>query len=211
MMGWLGGRRPPVVRTRPRFAGGFTLVEALVVLAIAMALLAVGLPVLWTGVDEYRTASAARYLAARFRLARMEAVRRSAAVGLRFERDGATVRYAAFLDGNLNGVRTPDITRGVDLALDAPERIGDQFPGVSFGLHAAVPAIGAATATSGDRDPLQIGRSRIMTFTPDGTASSGTLYVRGRGATQFAVRVLGATGRTRVLRFDTGTRAWIER
>ena len=34
----------------------------------------------------------------------------------------------------------------------------------------------------------------------DGTATSGTLYVRGRRV-QYAVRVLGVTGRTRMLQY----------
>ena len=58
---------------------------------------------------------------------------------------------------------------------------------------------------------MRIGRSRILTFTPIGTATSGTLYLRGRGSIQFAVRVLGATGRTRVLRYDARLRKWVAR
>jgi hypothetical protein len=50
----------------------------------------------------------------------------------------------------------------------------------------------------------------LMSFTPTGTSSSRTLYVRGRDGSQYAVRVLGATGRTRVLRYVSATRAWIE-
>jgi hypothetical protein len=43
---------------------------------------------------------------------------------------------------------------------------------------------------------------------PDGTATSGTLYVQGSRA-QYAVRVLGATGRTRVLKYERGSGAWV--
>ena len=49
-----------------------------------------------------------------------------------------------------------------------------------------------------------------MSFTPLGTASSGTLYLRGRDGSEYAVRVLGATGRTRVLRYEAITRTWVE-
>ena len=38
--------------------------------------------------------------------------------------------------------------------------------------------------------------------------TSGTVYVRGRRS-QYAVRVLGATGRTRLLHYHTGQRAWV--
>ena len=61
-----------------------------------------------------------------------------------------------------------------------------------------------------DSDGIRIGSSRILTPGPDGTARSGTLYLHGRRG-HFAVRVLGATGHTRVLRFDTGTERWLTR
>ena len=47
-------------------------------------------------------------------------------------------------------------------------------------------------------------------MSPDGSATSGTLYVQGRRA-QYAVRVLGATGRTRVLVYNPGMRQWTAR
>lgn len=59
-------------------------------------------------------------------------------------------------------------------------------------------------------DGVRIGTSRMLTLGPDGTATSGTLYVQGRKG-QYAIRVLGATGRTRVLRFDAGARQWVSR
>ena len=59
-------------------------------------------------------------------------------------------------------------------------------------------------------DGVRIGSARILTMSPDGTATSGTLFLEGRRA-QYAVRVLGATGRTRVLKYDSGQRTWINR
>ena len=72
-----------------------------------------------------------------------------------------------------------------------------------------MPEIGARTPAAGERDPIRIGSSQIVTFTPIGTATSGTVYLHGRGVTQYAVRVLGVTGRTRVMRFDPGAGEWI--
>jgi hypothetical protein len=183
----------------------------LIVIVLVITVLGMGLPLLLTGLDEYRTASAARYLAGRFRLARMSAVRRSATVALRFQDSGGVVRYGEFLDGNRNGVRTADIARGVDRPLTGLEGIGDHFAGVTFGIQSGVPEIGEVVAAAGDRNPLQIGRSGIMSFTPDGCATSGTLYLRGKGKALFAVRILGATARTRVMKFDHVRRVWVER
>jgi hypothetical protein len=116
--------------------------------------------------------------------------------------------FAPFADGNGNGVRTADIRSGVDRQLGAFERLADKFPGVRFQLPSEVRDVdGATSATS---DGVRIGTARILTMSPDGTATSGTLYVRGtRG--QYAVRVLGITGRTRVLQYRVGDRSWTTR
>lgn len=188
---------------------GFTLVEILVTMAVIVTIVTIGLPLVRQAIDQYRAAAAARYLAGRCALARMEAVKRSVRVGLRFEGEGPDTRYAAYVDGNGNGIRTADIRRGTDWLLLPSERIGDLFPGVAFGLHPAVPEVGERDISPGIRDPLRIGSSNIVTFTPIGTATSGTLYLLGRGQTQFAVRILGVTGRTRVLRFESGAKEWI--
>jgi hypothetical protein len=50
----------------------------------------------------------------------------------------------------------------------------------------------------------------LMSFSPLGTASSRTLYLRGADRSEYAVRVLGATGRTRVLRLVASSGAWVE-
>jgi prepilin-type N-terminal cleavage/methylation domain-containing protein len=77
---------------------------------------------------------------------------------------------------------------------------------VGFGLHSGVPDVDGSLSTGSDG--LRIGSSRILTLGSDGTATSGTLYVRGRRG-QYAVRILGITGRTRVLRFHPVTGQWI--
>ena len=57
-------------------------------------------------------------------------------------------------------------------------------------------------------DGVRIGKALIATMSPDGTATAGTLYVRGRRS-QYAVRILGATGRVRVLHYRAKDGAWI--
>jgi hypothetical protein len=84
---------------------------------------------------------AARYLSARLMGARIEAVTRSASVGLRFEAAGSDYSYAAFRDGNGNGARAADVSAGIDSRLTAPETLGDRIAGVQFGLLAGVPDV----------------------------------------------------------------------
>ena len=85
----------------------------------------------------------------------------------------------------------------VDPLVTPPVRIADLFPHVLLSLN------DPADTSSPDT-------SALMSFTPLGTASSRTLYLRGGDGSQYAVRVLGATGRTRVLRYVEGTHAWID-
>jgi prepilin-type N-terminal cleavage/methylation domain-containing protein len=187
---------------------GFTLIEALFAVAIVTTLAGIALPLTGTAVDELRTLAAARYVSGRIVHSRVDAIRRSTSVALRFEPADPDFVFTPYADGNGNGVRTADIHRGVDRPTGVPRRLGDSFAGVRFGLSPGLPEIDGGAG--GSTDGVRIGAARILSMSPDGTATSGTLYVQGRRA-QYAVRVLGATGRTRVFKYDTGARTWISR
>ena len=190
---------------RTRATAGFTLLELLLSIAVGVAITTISIPMTNQIVDEVRAAGAARYVAGRIMRLRLEAVRQSRAVALRFVKDGDDYTYTPYADGNGNGVRTADIEDGIDQPLGLPERIADKFPGVRFVLDDGVPDVEGAKSSG--LDGVRIGKPGILTMGRDGTATSGTLYLRGRGG-QYAVRVLGATGRTRVLMFATGAGAW---
>ena len=187
---------------------GFTLIELLLAVALTTIIVGIALPVGGDAIDDLRTAAAARYLAGRIAAARMEAISRSRATALRFQLSAPDYEFAAFADGNGNGVRTAEIAAGIDLPVGGRRRLGDDFPRVHFGLPVGSPDVDGVRNSSSDG--VRIGTPRILTLSPDGTATSGTLYIQGQRA-QYAVRVLGATGRTRVLKFDAGARAWITR
>jgi hypothetical protein len=190
-------------------SGGFTAIELLLATAIAVTVVAVSVPLTVDATDRVHTGMAARYLATRIMDARMQAIRRSTRVALRFEPVGQDYRFAEYLDGNGDGVRTTDIAARVDPELVPRQALRDQFPHAAFGLLPGIPDIdGSRSSAFGDG--VRIGTSRILTLGPDGTATSGTLYIHGRRA-QYAIRVLGATGRTRLLQFDQGARQWLAR
>ena len=169
-------------------------------MSVAAVVSAIAVPQTLVTLDSVRTAAAARYVASRVLLARALAVQRSAAVALRFETDTGGFRFAAFQDGNGNGVRSSDIDSSTDRQIEPPVRLPELFSGVDFGL--------SVEGQSGN--PIQLGGTTLLTFTPAGTATSGTLYVRGRNGVQYAIRVLGATGRTRVQRYDERQHAWTD-
>jgi Tfp pilus assembly protein FimT len=136
---------------------GVTLLELLFVVAAGVTAMALAVPLIADTVDERRAALAARYIAARIMTARIDAVRRATCIALRFEPASGDYVFAAFADGNDNGVRSADISAGVDRPLSAYERLSDKFPGVRFALLAdAVDADGRASG-----DPTAFGLAQL--------------------------------------------------
>ncbi len=193
---------------RTRQDEGLTLLELVFVVALAAVLTGVAVPLTGDALDDARTSAASRYVAGQIVSSRMDAINRSRSVALRFEASTPDYRVGRYIDGNGNGVRVAEIRRGVDPPDGISKQIGDDFPNVRFGLAEGLPDADGVRNTG--TDGVRIGASNILTMSPDGTATSGTLYLQGRRA-QYAVRVLGATGRTRVLKYDTGRRMWINR
>jgi type II secretory pathway pseudopilin PulG len=185
----------------------YSLVELLVVLTIAVVICGAGMPALLAARDDIRADGAARFLMSELRALRMEALRRNTQAAVRFEADGNDYLIAFYVDGNGNGVRSADIANGTDRLLWPRQRLGQQFPGVSFGFEEDVPDLDGVSS-AGNPNPIRFGSSRMLSFSPTGTSSSGTVYLRGRGHRQLAVRVLGGTGRIRAWSFDVGTRQW---
>ncbi|MEO2194810.1 MAG: GspH/FimT family pseudopilin [bacterium] len=201
-----GVRYPP-----PTAAAGFSLLESLLAVALLTLTAAMATPSVLRGLDDARGTSAARHLAGLARLTRAQAALRSVSAGLRFERDGDGYGYAVYVDGNGNGLRRRDVRRGVDPAITPIERIGDRFTGVTIGVVPGVPDLGDDEAMETGSDPVRLGRSDTLTFSPFGTATSGTIFLRSEQGRQYAVRVLGATGRTRIFEFRHAAGAWTPR
>jgi prepilin-type N-terminal cleavage/methylation domain-containing protein len=187
---------------------GYSLLELMMVVGLGATLSAAAVPEYLTAMDEVRASGAAHHVSARLQRARMEAVRRSAMVGLQFtEAPDGRYSYALYVDGNRNGVLTLDIQRGVDRSIAAVERLPDQFAGVEFGVVPGLPSIDAGGAVPG-ADPIHLGAGSIASFSAVGTATSGTVYIRSRRDAQYAVRVFGETGKTRMLKYELRTRLW---
>ena len=197
----MSGRGGAPRRPRPARAGtshGYTLIEVVFASGLVAVLAAAAISQLTAGIERSRAVGAARYLASRLALARSQAAARSANVAVQLSATaGDTFVVGTYVDGNGNGVRTLDITAGIDTSIDVPVRLSNLFPHVTLFLND--PAVSSTFDSTA-----------LMSFSPLGTASSRTLYLRGADRSQYAVRVLGATGRTRVLRLVAGTGAWVE-
>ena len=148
------------------------------------------MPPLTTALDRSRAHGAARFVLSRMVLARYQAVSRGAVVALRVARVGPDTVITTIVDGNRNGVLAADIVDGIDRQEGSALVLAGEFPGVTVA-------------------PLD-GDGVAFSFSPLGTSSSGTLYFSGRDGARFAVRVVGATGRARVLRYLAASDTWTD-
>jgi len=185
---------------------GTSLIEVTVALGIVALAAAMSAPVLAGAADAGRAREAAQFLASQCRAARTEAVARNTTASLVFDWINSRWRFRRCVDGNGNGMRRADITSGRDICLASAE-VGELFAGVRIDVPSGLPDPDGGAATSG---AVRFGSSDIASFSPGGTATAGTVYLRSDGGAQYAIRVAGSTGRTRVLRYDAASRSWSE-
>ena len=188
-----------------------TLVDSIVSLGVVAVLASLAVPFLVAAREESQVMAAARYLAAQAMLARSRAVQYGARVGLRFEQEAGGYRYAAYVDGDDDGIRTADVASGVDRPLGPPRRLREAYPAVRFELDSSLPPVTGTSRGGANADPIRFGSGDTLSFSPVGTATSGSLYLRGRSGLQCVLRVLGTTGRIRTLCYHPGDGEWKER
>jgi Tfp pilus assembly protein FimT len=191
--------------TEPR---GAAVIDILVASSLVVAFAAAAVPVVGGTLDRERTLIGARYLAGQLQRARLESLKRARAVAVRIDLVGDRTRLRLFADGNGNGVLQRDIDRGIDAALAPAEWLDAQAREVSLRINQDVSDVSGSSRLAPSDDPVRIGNTSLLTFSPIGSATSGTLYVAARRGPQMAVRVFGATGRVRVLMFDAPSRQW---
>jgi hypothetical protein len=187
-------------------ARGAALVDVVFTCGLIATLAAVAIPTLHAARERDAALLAARHLASRLHSLRIEALRRNRAVALRFD-SADPGRLAAFVDGDGDGVRQTDVDAGLDSPLGVEMHVRDLFDAASVAVPTTVPAPDGVGSIAAGSDPIRIGSSDFVSFSAAGSATSGTIYLTS-GGTQVCVRVFGATGRIRVLRFDRGTLSW---
>lgn len=119
--------RPPAPDATPstRRAGGYTLVELLVVIIIIAIVSAVSFPAFREMVNSNRLTGAANEVVASLQIARAEAIRRNARVVICPSTNGTTcnggnwARHISFVDADRNGAADDALVLR-DIAIDAP-------------------------------------------------------------------------------------------
>ena len=184
-------------------AAGLSLVEVLFALSLAMTAAGVAVPALLEIDRAVKLRGAASFAMGYLQRARLEAVSRSATIGIRFRPLGEDWLLGAYIDANGNGVRSADVTAGVDPVLDEEVAFSARVASVRIARQAGVPDV------NGDAggEAVRFGASRIASFARDGSASPGSLYLTD-GRTQMAVTVTAATGRVRLRQWDVSRSAW---
>jgi hypothetical protein len=189
---------------------GWSLVELVMVIGVSLVVGGMAMEAFAPLGARARGIGAARYLAALLHRERIEAVRTGRVCGLRFDDDGSAIGFTRVIDGNGNGLRTAEITGGVDPTRGPRARLADAFAGVRFAIVDDLPSIDGGAGLSAGADPIRLGSS-LLAFAPAGSATSGTLYLASADGHQFGVRILGATGRVRIFELDRATRRWVAR
>jgi hypothetical protein len=186
-------------------ARGAALIDVVFTCGFIAILATIAIPSLHASRERDAGVLAARHVASKLNLLRVEAIRRNGTVAMRFDPNDIG-RYAMYADGDGDGVSQHDVDSGIDAAIGHDAHVTDQFAGVNVRIPLALPAPDGGVLDA-DSDPLRIGSSNFVSFGPLGTSTSGTIYISG-GGTQLCVRIFGATARVRVLRFDRATRSW---
>lgn len=185
-----------------RRARGYTLLEAMVVLAILGTLATLGVGALNRIREQSASESLLLVVEGLLGEARTRAIQDSVHVGVRFGQSGGAVVARLYRDGDGDGVTAEDVRRGVDRPLGPAEVLR------ADGARVAVPE-GASCDPSGaplsPGDPVRFGRGDCLSFSPLATATPGTLYLsEGDGSSGWAIRVAGLDGRVRLWRFRHG-------
>ena len=186
---------------------GASLVEMLIVLVLVAVAASLMAPASASVIDATRARNAAGFVSSRLRLARTEAINRRANVGLVFDQVAGEWSLRLCRDGTRNGLRRAEIVAGADPCFDGPHRFGDLFPGVEIAVDVRFPG---PAGEPGSADPVRFGGSDIASFSPAGSCTAGTLFLRSGQGHQYAVRVAGVNSRTRTFRFELGAWRWHE-
>lgn len=194
-----------------RNRSGFSLLELIVALAIIGVLALCAVPAFATYRRRASMTSQVVELSGIFRSLRMRAIASNHNAGVKFIQAGSQWTYSLYEDGDGDGIRSDDIASGVDRRFAGPSVLAPQFNIASIALLPEAIRDPDGDPLSPTASAVQFNRTTICSFSPVGSATPGTVYITDGAGELLAVRVTGASGRVRTLRYNTGSRRWESR
>lgn len=193
-------------RNTGRAHAGYSLAELQVVSSIILLMCSVTLPNILGARQESALLGSAEAFRGDFMTARSVAIKKNTQTAIRFETNSAgKTTYSTYVDGNFNGVLSTEIASGVDMRIAGPVVLGAGQAGVEVGV---LPGVQAPDGGPLGAEPIRFGNSRMVSFSPLGTGTPGTFYLKTRNS-MAGVRVTGGSARVRIM-ILRGTR-WIDR
>lgn len=190
---------------------GHTLLELLAVITIAVLMISISVPYIAGMVSRGKIRAATREIVALFRGARYEAVSKGTHIGFEFQKKEDGYHFRKFQDGNSNGIRKKDIEEGKEILLDGPRQIKDRYGNIDFSILKGKPVRKIPPSKgilNNPDDPIKFGKSDIVSFSPSGHSSSGSIYISDEMQNMMAVVIFGPTVRVRVWNYDYANNRW---
>lgn len=188
---------------------GHSLLELLISLAILGLMVCVAVPAFATYRRKNSIIVAARSLEMTLRFVRSRAITRSANAGIKFTGSGNDWTFAVYDDGDNDGIRNDDIRTGVDPMAGTPAPLMPQLQCARVGLLPYAIKDPDGDPLPPTKSPVAFGTSAICSFSPIGSGTPGSIYVTTDLGDLYCIRVLGPTGRVRILRYGANKK-WEE-
>jgi len=182
---------------------GVSLIELLVVLLLASLFAVMATANLSATQRRLDFDEFAREVVNAMEVCRWKALNERRYTGILVEHPGAVFQFSFFRDGNKNGIRTAEIESGLDAAFLRPmylhRALGDMEAAV---LGIAVPEIPPKKGWLDPEDPIKFGKSSVISFSPNGQSSSGTLYLACHSQQRmYAIVLYGPTAKLTLWKF----------
>ena len=179
---------------------GVTINELMISLAVVVVLAAVGLPKFVKIVPNYRLTGTARSLVVQIHRAKLKAVQQGTIYYFDFDLDGDgnLESGGCFLWGDRNGNRRKELLEKSDMLMDFETLANVHLQPYSHKLGGPERGPNNTKIDAGGGDGVSFSQNRIK-FNPDGTCSTGTIYLHNSNGRTLAIR----------LRFNGLTQLWM--